>query len=509
MRWLALLAALAAALGAVPRPRVIVLVIDGLRPDMIRRDIMPNLARLKQEGAWCVNSHSVFPTVTRVNAASISTGASPSVHGIVSNSMWVDAVSPRPFDTANYQNLVKLTEVSGGRTLPVTTLAEVLEQAGIRFAALSSGSTGSAFLLNPTAMNGTGVLISPGLEEGKRVAFPDKLNQEILRGFGTEKADSGIPSLLWVEKVLRGYVIPSVRPGVLIDWMTEPDGAQHRFGVGSPEALAALKVTDEQIGLLLEKLRESAEGRATNLIVTADHGFAAEPDPVDLNGALQSAGVASEVIVASNGASALIYAKNHDSSVIKKTVEGLQQTDGVDVIFTAAAVAGCREGRELGWVPGTFSLELIGECNPARGADVIVTFQWTSEKNAFGFAGTQRIASSDKRKGVPGRSGHGGLNRWMVNTPLLFWGHDFRSRVEINAPAANFDIAPTILSLEGIAAPPSISGRAITEAFSRSKIREPKRDVRTIRARSGPYCGEIQLSAIGKRVYVDQGQRCP
>src|ERR1700761_4506850 len=96
------------------KPRVVVLVIDGLRPDLIRADIMPNLARLKAEGAWCANSHSVFPTVTRVNSASISTGAWPSVHGIVGNSMWVDAVSPRPFDTSNYQNLVKLGEVSGG-----------------------------------------------------------------------------------------------------------------------------------------------------------------------------------------------------------------------------------------------------------------------------------------------------------------------------------------------------------------------------------------------------------
>ena len=59
---------------------------------------MPNLARLKQAGVWCANGHSVFPTVTRVNSASIGSGTVPSVHGIVSNTMWVDAVSPKPFD---------------------------------------------------------------------------------------------------------------------------------------------------------------------------------------------------------------------------------------------------------------------------------------------------------------------------------------------------------------------------------------------------------------------------
>jgi arylsulfatase A-like enzyme len=500
------------------RPRVIVLVIDGLRPDMIRPDIMPTLARLKQEGAWCANSHSVFPTVTRVNSASISTGSYPSIHGIVSNSMWVDAVSPRPFDTANYKNLIKLAEVSGGRLLPVPTLAETLEKAGVHFAVVSSGSNGSALLMNPSVLNGVGLLISPKLENdpngAKRVAYPDSLNQELVRRFGAQTIEAGIPSVLWVEKILRDYVLPEKHPEVLIDWMTEPDDTQHRFGVGSPEALAALKVDDEQIGLLVAKLRETEAGRATNLIVTADHGFAAEPDPVDLNGALATAGVASDVIVASNGSSALIYAKNHDASVIQKTVAQLQKTDGVDVIFTASvkpvgSAQQCREGREQGFVPGTFALELIHECNPARGADVIVTFQWTSEKNAFGFPGIQRIASTDKRTGVPGRSGHGGLNPWMVHTPLLFWGPNFRARAEIAAPTANYDIAPTILSLEGIAAPASMKGRAIGEVLAKSKAKEPASGSRTISASLGSFCRQVKLSTIGTRVYVDQGQPCP
>src|SRR5689334_11815465 len=121
-RAISFLMILCAAFAAAQKPRVVVLVIDGLRPDLIRPDIMPNLARLKSEGTWAANSHSVFPTVTRVNSSSISTGSWPSVHGIVGNSMWVDGVSQRPFDTSNYQNLVKLAEVSGGRTLPVTTL---------------------------------------------------------------------------------------------------------------------------------------------------------------------------------------------------------------------------------------------------------------------------------------------------------------------------------------------------------------------------------------------------
>src|SRR6202043_2114949 len=94
---------------------LIILVIDGFRPDSISSSVTPNLFRLKNEGVWCDKSHSVFPTVTRVNSASISTGTVPAVHGIVSNTMYVEGVPSTPFDTADYKNLMKLAEISGGR----------------------------------------------------------------------------------------------------------------------------------------------------------------------------------------------------------------------------------------------------------------------------------------------------------------------------------------------------------------------------------------------------------
>src|SRR4051812_16871405 len=74
---------------------VIVLVIDGLRPDSVTPALTPNLNRLKTGGVWYTRSHSVFPTVTRVNATSITTGTLPARHRIVSNSFYVPAISDR------------------------------------------------------------------------------------------------------------------------------------------------------------------------------------------------------------------------------------------------------------------------------------------------------------------------------------------------------------------------------------------------------------------------------
>ena len=53
---------------------VIVFVVDGLRPDAITAEGTPTLFRLRAEGVDFTNSHSVFPTVTRVNAAALGDG---------------------------------------------------------------------------------------------------------------------------------------------------------------------------------------------------------------------------------------------------------------------------------------------------------------------------------------------------------------------------------------------------------------------------------------------------
>src|SRR3954466_16085560 len=49
----------------------LVFVWDGLRPDSITAADTPNLYRLRAEGVTFAHSHAVFPTVTRVNAASL------------------------------------------------------------------------------------------------------------------------------------------------------------------------------------------------------------------------------------------------------------------------------------------------------------------------------------------------------------------------------------------------------------------------------------------------------
>src|SRR4026209_2548736 len=107
-----------------PRPRlVIVFVVDGLRPDSITREETPTLFRLRAEGVSFASSHAVFPTVTRVNAAALSTGTQPGSNGLLGNQLYVPAIDRgRALDSGNHRNLLDLERGSGGRPLAAPPL---------------------------------------------------------------------------------------------------------------------------------------------------------------------------------------------------------------------------------------------------------------------------------------------------------------------------------------------------------------------------------------------------
>jgi arylsulfatase A-like enzyme len=230
-----------------PARLVLVFVVDGLRPDAITPDVTPTIHRLRSEGVEFTNSHAVFPTVTRVNAAAIATGTQPGTNGLVGNRMYVPAVDPkRAFDTADYRNFLKLDPV-----VHTVTLAERLHARGLLLAAVSSGSTGSALLTNPRAAAGTGVLVNGYLDPGQTVAWPEATGAAILARFGPAPAKGGRADrydapVTWTQRVLREYVLPELRPAVVINWLTEPDHTQHHLGVGSPGARRALRHDGDQ-----------------------------------------------------------------------------------------------------------------------------------------------------------------------------------------------------------------------------------------------------------------------
>src|SRR5579871_757446 len=217
----------------------LVLVLDGLRPDSITAEETPNLWRLRQEGVNFLNGHSVFPTVTRANATAMGTGVYPDRNGIFGNTLYVREVDANhSFGNDDHKNLLRLDAATDGKMVLTGTLGEILAAHGKTLAVVSSGTTGSALLVDPRAPKGVGVLINANWEPGVRVAFPDAVNDAILHRFppaptGGGAKDPFVERVNWTEKVLRDYVLGELKPAVIVNWFTEPDHLQHAFGPGS------------------------------------------------------------------------------------------------------------------------------------------------------------------------------------------------------------------------------------------------------------------------------------
>jgi predicted AlkP superfamily phosphohydrolase/phosphomutase len=92
----ALLLTLTAPLAQAPASHThLVIVVDGLRPDNVTPEVMPRLYRLGRRGIVFGAHHSVFPTVTRVNASSFVTGTYPETHGLLGTTISFRRLTPR------------------------------------------------------------------------------------------------------------------------------------------------------------------------------------------------------------------------------------------------------------------------------------------------------------------------------------------------------------------------------------------------------------------------------
>jgi len=483
------------------RRLVLVLVVDGLRPDSITAEDTPTLFRLRAEGVDLVNSHAVFPTVTRVNAAAIATGTQPGTNGLVGNQMFVPAVDERrAFDTGNHRNFLALDRATGGRVLQASTLAERLHARGLRLAGVSSGSTGSAFLLNPKSIAGVGALVNGYLEPGRTVAYPTPVSEAVLAHFGPAPAKAPgsarfDASVSWTQRVLREYVLPELAPDVVINWLTEPDHSQHHVGVGSPAAREALRNDDREIAQVLAGL----DAARTSVLVVSDHGFTTNTAGVDVAGALieaklKAARDSTDVILASSGQAVALHVEGRDAERIARLARFIQSRDWGGVVFSAEAV------------DGAFPLELINVANRDRGPDLLFTFPWTSRRSAFGVPGTDLANVS--AGGSPYVSDHGSMSPWNVRNTFLASGAGLKKGIVGRAPAGNVDVTPTVLALLGLEGEAGLDGRVVAEALDGGPDPEAVAvETRVHTAAAGGYRAALQISTVDGRRYVDKSWR--
>ena len=241
--------------------RLVVLSVDGMRPDFYRRPSefglkIPNLLELISAGASADLVESIYPTTTYPAHATLVTGVPPRVHGIYSHLASLDPTEKaRPWCWF-------------AAALRVPALWDVARATGRKTAAVSwPVSAGAAIDYNiPEIWDPT--LADPhqdfttAARHSTRGLFPDVLKAlEPILGAAT-------PDRLRSEAAL--YIWARYRPDLLLVHFVHYDQLAHKFGPTSPEALAAIERTDEEIG----RFRNSfLEDESPTLVVLSDHGF--------------------------------------------------------------------------------------------------------------------------------------------------------------------------------------------------------------------------------------------
>ncbi len=467
--------------------RHLLIVLDGLRPDYVTPQVMPALHALGQRGVVMTRHHAVYPTVTRVNAASISTGAYPEAHGLMGNSVFFPAVDPGSFlGTSDRANLLQV-EASGSPLLTATTLGEVLETVGQRLLVASSGSSGSSYLLNHTVAGGAILHYEYGI--------PDTLHVEALARLGPVP-DADTPNHArnrWIVDAFLDVALPEVDPAVTVLWLSDPDTTAHQHGIGHPSTIEALFRLDAEIQRIQDGLAEVGLLDTTNIWVTSDHGFSEHTGSIDLVALLAPfAGVlddGSPRIVAGAGA---IYVRDDDRETIAEIVAALQAAEGVGAVFTDAASPGETEG----WVPGTLSFDLA-RWKHERSAQILYSADWSNDVGDYGFPGTSA------QEGV---AGHGSSSPFDIQNTLVAAGPDLKAGVRIESPTGNVDFAPTFLHLLGVDVPSSMQGRVLREALRDDEGAAPLRaetTTVTVETADGSYTLTAVVSDADGRTYLD------
>lgn len=224
---------------AAPRDPVILVSIDGFRPDYLDRGLTPTLSRLAEEGVRGA-LRPAFPSKTFPNHYAIVTGLRPDRNGIVENTMEDPAIPGVTFRMSNRQAVRDRRWWDDAEPIWVTA-----ERAGII----------------------TAPVFWPGSEAAIRGVRP-----HYYLPFAADTSGA------WrVDLVLALLDQPAARrPRFLTLYFDAVDTVGHDFGPNSPELDASLREVDKQMLSLIQGLE--ARGVKANLVIVADHGMAEMSD---------------------------------------------------------------------------------------------------------------------------------------------------------------------------------------------------------------------------------------
>ncbi len=421
------------------RGRIFVLMVwDGLRPDFVDAINTPNLFALENAGVRFAHHHSIYPTLTMVNAAGLATGASPSHSGIYGDTMYLAPVLDMaraatipnlgvllgdPLSLEHSQYLAGLNDPRAldGHLLGLSTTVKEVERAG--------GFVGVFGKQGPTLLFDDDFATADVSERSPRnfmfiaddMAVPASMAAEFTRMPPMARSDfaSIIARDAWFTRIATEEALPAARlasnngkPAMVVLWQHNPDITQHVAGLGTQPARDALHACDANLATVRTAIAAHGLAARTDLVVVSDHGFATIKAAVPLPRLLVAAGLkrgvkSKEIVVASDGGGDWIYVSKKDfptesarREIMRRIVEYVEAQEWSGPIFSPAPPAakpradsrGQGESHYLGSLAGTFNQSAFGLGDNPRAPDLIISFRELSGADNRDLTGPQNPA---------------------------------------------------------------------------------------------------------------------
>src|SRR5262245_26037706 len=322
--------------------RVVVVVLDGLRRDLITEAHMPALSSFARRSQVFAAHRSMFPSATRVVLASSATGCTLARHELAGNTVALPEGGRLVYHDAGHPDFLQHKRRITGRSLAAPTLAERLAPHGgmILFSNVSPGAAyahdpdGYGFVYHRAGSFGPGHRPLDGAQALK-----------IAQDAAGERA--------MTERFIDEVLIAR-QPPLAILWMGEPDATQHRIPLGSPEHLTALAQADGNAARVVEavdRLRDKSED--VLLILCSDHGHQTVSRVVDVESELIASGLkasrdSDDVLTPTSGTSTLVYLHPEHAGRAEAIDEFISERDWIDRVIPATELASVGQAARYG-----------------------------------------------------------------------------------------------------------------------------------------------------------------
>ena len=304
-------------------PNLIVISIDALTDEDIRKaGDTPNLNSLIGSGTYIRSVNGIYPSLTHPCHATIITGKTPGVHGVVSNEdygrhgrPWFNSLSelkcPSVFDyfkRAGLSSAVCRWPVTAGGFDKIDYLIpEITDENFIMDDCLGYYLKSSSPALGPIIRKHIGIL-----------SFKSQPQEDLF-------------STACVCDIIRTF-----RPDVLFSHPACVDTFKHRKGSDSPEVLEMVKLADRMVGDIIQATKDNGTYEKTVFVVLSDHGHIRVDREIALNEIFRRDGMEGKLTADECGHSAQIY------------LEGITEEDALAYLKEKAKDSSCGIERVFG-----------------------------------------------------------------------------------------------------------------------------------------------------------------